>query len=300
MIKPFLNVPPCNSFRLPLITVFWLLIVALTGIASAETISGAPVMEITFQDNLISAELVDVPLIDVLKRIKQEFGFKTHFYGDLGELITLSFNEVPLDKCLRLLTANQSLSVAFVPPPKLPQTTKTKQIAEIWVLSRSKSPYPKNLAPVAQIPSSDDSDSVLKANENSSDQSQSEQVGAVPLDERANQPDTEKTNQEQAVKDLTELNDSASVAAMVDLLTSIQNKEDRIFLVNEIGSIQNEESTQVLAQVFRQDSDPEIRKTAIRALGQRKNDSVARAVLEQALNDDDDEVKALADQMLTQ
>ncbi len=300
MTESFLNVPYVNFFRLLLITVCWLLIAALTDNVLAETISRPPVLDITFKDNLISAELVDVPLIDVLQRIKQRFGFKMHFYGDLSELITLSFTDMPLGKCLRQLTANHSLSVAFMPTKPSEQNT-AKQIAEIWVLSRSTTPQTMNTASRAPVtPAPDNSDNGVKSNEDSSGLPSSEQLETVPVDPLPNSLDAEKTNQGQAVKNLSEIGGPASIAAMVDLLANVENKDTRQLLINEISSIQNEESTQVLGQVLQREPDPEIRKIVVRALGQRKNDSAARALLEQALNDDDGEVKALADQLLTQ
>ncbi|TKB28079.1 hypothetical protein FCL47_00890 [Desulfopila sp. IMCC35006] len=111
--------------------------------------SAAPTMDITFQEQLISAELVDVPLIDVLQRIQQEFGFKAHFHGDLTEPITMTFTDMPLLKCLKNLTINQSLSVATRPANAEAGSEAAKQIAEIWVLSRSKTAQPVNMYPAS-------------------------------------------------------------------------------------------------------------------------------------------------------
>ena len=258
-------------------------------------------MDITIKDNLISAELVDVSLIDVLKQIKEQFGFKLHFYGDLSEMITLSFKDMPLDKCLRQLTANHSLSVAFMPTIKSSEQDTVKQIAEIWVLGRSTTAKTMNTASNAPaVFSPDNSDHGLKSNQESPGLSSSDQLETGPVDQLPNTPDAEKTEQGQAIKNLSEIGGPASIAAMVDLLANVENKERRQLLVSEIGSVHNEESTQVLGQVLQSDPDPDVRKTAVLALGQRKNDSAARALLEQALNDDDGEVKALADQLLTQ
>ncbi len=120
--------------------------------ASAVEPSAAPTMDITFQEQLISAELVDVPLIDVLQRIQQEFGFKAHFHGDLTEQITMTFTDMPLLKCLRNLTINQSLSVATRPANKEPGSEEAKQITEIWVLSRSKNAQTVNMYPTSPEP----------------------------------------------------------------------------------------------------------------------------------------------------
>lgn len=301
MTKFFLKVPSGNLLRSLLIAVLILLVADLTGSTSAEIISTPPIMEITFQDGLISVDLVDAPLIDVLQRIKEEFGFKAHFHGDLTELITLSFTDIPLDKCLRQLTANHSLSVASLPTTQPSEQNEAKQIAEVWVLSRSSTSKTLNVTPVLPvIPSPDYSDDTDKASEDTPEQLDNEEPESVPLDQLLNDPDAEKSSQRQAIKKLAEIGGSASVMAMAEFLSNEEDKELRQLLVNEISSVQNEESTQVLGQVIQSESDPEIRKIAIRALGQRQNDNAARALLEEALNDTDEEVKALADQLLTQ
>ena len=120
MTLSFLRVPFIDLLRTLLITMNFLLFVGLATLASAASI------EITVKDDLISAELVDAPLIDVLQRVKQEFGFKAHFHGDLSELISLSFTDFPLEKCLQQLTSNHSLSVASLSTTQLPEKNDEK------------------------------------------------------------------------------------------------------------------------------------------------------------------------------
>jgi HEAT repeat protein len=119
------------------------------------------------------------------------------------------------------------------------------------------------------------------------------------LDQVLNDPNAEKNNQRQAIQQLINIGDAASVLALAALLDN-QDKEMRQMVVDGIGSINNEESTQVLGQVLQNESDSEIRMVALRALGQRKDNEAARSFLENAREDTDEEVKALADQLLTQ
>ncbi len=302
MTTTFLNVSSIYSHRLLLIAMSWLMVVTFTGTASAEDKPGSPpVMDISFQNNLISAELVDAPLIDVLQRIKQELGFKAHFYGDLTEKITLSVTDVPLDKFLRQLTDNHSLSVAFLPTTKLSGQDQTRQIAEIWVLSRSTASKSLNIAPAAPIPPLDNVSEDMDINRQQSQEEPGNEVpDSVPSDQVDSTLSAENSSQRQTIDTLTAKGDSASVMTMAEYLGTEENKDVRRMLVQGISSIQNEESTQVLGQVIRNEPDPEIRMIAIRALGQRQNDSAARSYLEQALNDEDTEVKAVVSQLLAQ
>ncbi|MDX2480298.1 MAG: hypothetical protein QNK24_08165, partial [Desulfuromusa sp.] len=150
MTISFLRIPFIDLLRALLITINCLLFAGLATLASAAT------MEITVKNDLISVELVDVPLIEVLQRVKQEFGFKAHFHGDLSELITLSFTDFPLEKCLQQLTANHSLSVASLTTTKIPEQNDRKQIAEVWVISRSSISRNVNVPPVAPVLQSSD------------------------------------------------------------------------------------------------------------------------------------------------
>ncbi len=149
--------------------------------------------ELTFHDGLISAELVNAPLIDVLERIKQEFGFKTHYHGDLTELITLSFTDLPLTKTLRLLTANQSLSVATRPVADTSEQNDTKQITEIWVLSRSPMSTKANIAPAASLaPAPNAPDSAVDTSENSLEMTEDIQQESVFSAQEVNDQNAEE------------------------------------------------------------------------------------------------------------
>ncbi len=293
-----------------LVAMFVCLAVDLTGSISAEAISPAPIMKITFKDDLISAELVDAPLIDVLQRLEQEIGFKAHFYGDLNELITLSFTNISLDKCLRRLTANHSLSVASLPILKSQGQKNKKQIAEIWVLSRSstskksfnsptktyKAPSPtavvaKTSPDLSEINAMLEEEALVLADEDYEEN--------FLLDEILDNPNADRSSQRQTIQALVEMGDADSVLSLASYLDN-EDKELRQLLVDGIGLVKNDSATQVLGQVLQAESDPEIRKTALRALAKRQSDNAAKSYMEDALKDEDEGVKTLASQLLKQ
>jgi hypothetical protein len=287
MTISFLNIPSLNNLKLLLIAVFCLFIPNLIGgFAFAETASSTPAMEITFKDDLVSARLVDAPLIEVLRQLRREFGFKAHFLGDLSEKITLT------------LTAGHSLSVVSETTSELEQN-ESSQIAEVWVLSRSTTSTALKTSPPPARPSPAQPDDTVMPQEQSLEQPGITEQEDLLLDQVLNDPNAEKNNQRQAIQQLINIGDAASVLALAALLDN-QDKEMRQMVVDGIGSINNEESTQVLGQVLQNESDSEIRMVALRALGQRKDNEAARSFLENAREDTDEEVKALADQLLTQ
>jgi hypothetical protein len=214
----------------------------------------------------------------------------------------LSFTDLPLNKCLQQLTAGHSLSVVSKTNSELEQN-ESRQIAEVWVLSRStastvrKTPPTPPGTPVRPSPAQPD-DTVMPQ-EQSLEQPGITGQEDLLLDQVLNDPNAEKNKQRQAIQQLINIGDAASVLAMAALLDN-QDKEIRQMVVDGIGSINNEESTQVLGQVLQNESDSEIRMIALRALGQRKDNEAARSFLENAREDKDEEVKSLVDQLLTQ
>jgi hypothetical protein len=300
MTHSFLQVSSTRWLRSLLIVLLFLCAAGQTGIGKAKTPPQPPGLELTFDDGLISAELVDAPLVDVLERIKQEFGFTTHYHGDLTELVTLSFTDMPLSKTLRLLTANQSLSVATRPVADASEQNDTKQITEIWVLSRSPVSKGDNLAPGAsQAPAPNEPDSTVNIGENSLEMMENQQQEGFLTDQASNDQKAEMSSRRQTIKNLITIGDSASVMAMAEY-TRDADREMRKLAVTGISLVQNEESTQILGQVLQDESDPEIRKIALRALRQRQNDMAAQALLEGALNDADPETTSPSGQMLTE
>jgi len=281
---------------LAILLFFWLF-GDVTMAGSAMTSSALPVMEITFEDDLISAQLVDAPLIDVLLQIKKHFGFKAHYYGDLSEKITLSFNEWPLDKCLRRLTANQSLSVASRPAARPQEDDGAREIAEIWVLSRNpKSRATAGSAPARVIPPPAQTNKGAAVADSSDEKDIDEQENLL-LDKILDNPNADKATQRQAIQDLVDMGDADSVMTMASYMANADN-ELRQMLVSGIGSINNEQATQILGLVFEDENETSIRKTALEELAKRQSDPVAKIFLDEALGDSDQEIKSLAEQLL--
>lgn len=299
MTRFFPQVSAVIYFRFLFFVTCCLVIPCRPGGAATE-VPEATVLQITFQDELISADLVDAPLVEVLQRIKEEFGFKVNIHGDVNERLTLSFSDLPLDKCLRLLTVNQSLSVATQAPPRTSKQEEARRITEIWVLSRSAITKSMRSTPAAPVPASPGpTDDMAVLREDSSEQPEVAGQESVSLDEVLNNPFADRSQQQQAIQELAKKGDDESVRALASYLGN-DDKEVRQLLVNGIASIQNAQSTQILGQVIQDESEPEIRRIALMALGQRKDDPVAQALLQKALDDADEEVKTLSDQLLTQ
>lgn len=283
------------------------IVVCCISIIYPAGIARAASMDISFQDDLISAELVDVPLIEVLQRISQEYGLKAHFHGDLNEPVTFSFKDLPLAKCLKLLTGKKhSLSIATVAGEGKSELHETKQVAEIWVLSGDTKSKPLRISPVSQVRTpavvadttggSEDPD---QPSEGPAEATDSQEQANLAPEEILSDPTSGRARQRQAIQSLAKNGDPASIMAMAGFLDN-EDRELRQLLVNGISSINSEESTQVLGLVFQDEADQEIRKIALWALAKRKDDPSAQAVLRSAQSDPDEGVQSLAEQLLKQ
>jgi len=295
MVRSSLAVAPACRY-LAIFSLLWLFVAAIV-VTSAAKASGEPVMEITVNEDLISARLVDAPLIDVLQRISKEFGFKAHYFGDLSEKLTLAFSGLTLEKCLRQLTANQSLSVASMPGAVQSQESEARRITEIWVLSRNPKSRalsgPKLTRPIVPTQLADNP----AYDEDLADE---EDVGLEKnqlLDKIFDNPNADKALQRQTIQDLVDIGDADSVMTMASYMANA-DKELLKMLIQGIGSIKNEQSTQVLGMVLDNETEIDMRMIALRELVKRKDETVARAILKEALSDSNQEVKSFVEKSL--
>lgn len=272
---------------------FFLYVAILGGLAvlaagdSVAATAASPAMAITVDEQLISAELVDAPLIEVLQRLQQEFGFKAYFHGDLSEPITASFAATPLLKVLQLLTANQSLSVATRADQIGADPADAHRLAEIWVLSRSSKEQPPAInAAVPMLANTGDAESFAE-----------DSVAQVVDAQMAQLLASEEDNKQQTIARLAAISDSSAVMAMAAFTRDV-DAEIRRMSVSAISSVNSAESTIILGQVLRDEPEAQIRRIAVEELGARKSDPTAQTLLAEALNDSDTGLKELARQLL--
>lgn len=256
----------------------------------AMTASGAPAMEISFRDNLISVQLVDAPLIDVLQHIAEKSGFKAHFLGDLTEPVTLSQTDITLEKCLRLLTAHQSLSIATLDAVQQPGENKVKRITEIWVLGGSGTGKTVVRSPAVPVTLSTDAPDETDLPEN--DYQDNKLLDAI-LDN----PKADRSSQSQAIQDLADIGDADAVMALASYMANADTELQQM-LVHGIGMVHSDESTQVLGLVLETYTKPDVRRIALGALGKRKDEKNALDFIKEAAQDSNPEIKALAEQIL--
>ncbi len=249
--------------------------------ASEEVISEPTRMNLAVHDNRISVSLVGAPLADVLHRIGQETGIRILLYGDCNEPLSMSFDDLPIDKALHRLTSNHSLSLIYhLTPSNASRPDEKKNILEAWFFGSNSSRHTNG-----------------KTNGAFTDISPVQPIKIAELRQTLNTPNTTFSDQYQIIMRLSATGDSASVMAMASCLGS-DDKELRKLLVDGISSAQDERSIQILGQILYGDSDSEVRMKAVRGLADRQDEPAAHAFLKGALSSTDEEVQDLAQQLL--
>ncbi len=189
----------------------------------AESLPILSDMKITLNKNLISVDIVDTPLIDVLNHIEKETGIEGHFLGNLSGLVTLSFSPVSFEKGLRNLVGKNSISFVYN------ELISGHSIAEIWVINGS-------------VPGESFSNRDVREHIDPPQETNTKTTG---------DPSNLKENLQEFVKQ----GDAEAVMSIAAQLGNV-SVEVRELLVDAIGLIHNEHSTQILGQILYGDSDP--------------------------------------------
>lgn len=247
-------------------------------------------IEIRVQNNLISVDLIEARLEDVLHSIGKKAGFKSHLSGDLSERLTITFIDVPLEKGLKRLAGKHSLSFLYRQAQTSTPTSQdgTKDIAEIWVISRTGNAATNRTVPYQPGESPENTDEIP-----------SSQTEPLPQPSSIAEEENDSAVLQQAIDDLVARGDEAAVMAAAAFLRH-ENEEFRRMAIEGLSTVQGNRSTQVLGRVLLDEPEAEIRMMALRALADRQADPEAQAVISQALDDPDQEIQTLADQLLSQ
>ena len=282
------------------LAVLALLTIHQAPMAEVRTRDNLAFIEIDVHNNLISVDLIEARLGDILLAIGEKAGFKPHLSGDLSERLTLTFVDVPIEKGLKRLVGKNSLSLLYnqAQSPSPGTQNGDKKIAEIWVIGRNKMPSGNRSAP-AQA-------SIAPENPNEPLPGQDASLSPPPTEQEIPQqaaiPEEEKDDSaalQQAMDDLLERGDAVAVTAAAAFLNH-EDIEFRRMAIEGLSTVQTGDATRALGRVLSNEPDAELRMMALRALAERQGDSDAQTMISRALNDPDQEIQALADQLLGQ
>jgi len=267
---------------------------------------GFPLLgKVQVEDGRLSLKAKGMALEDVLLRISHAAGFKIRFYGDIRNPVNLSLDRVPLLQGMQRLLNNYSWLVIYGRNTAARPDTPGKEISEVMVLDGrdSGSPffdfYPgaghsQIKTPTQESPGYPDRFSGLEVFQQLD---QFDESTAILLLDRIIKRDADPFIRGQAVTALADFGTKHSITSMGAAIGD-DDVAVRHRAVDGLGRVGGEQAIQLLGQVLFSESDPQVRRSAIRMLATHTDQPSSRAFLRAALKDADEEVRVLALQAL--
>ena len=260
---------------------------------------GAPVVHVEVSQGELTVDVRQIPLARVLEIVGERAGLAMTVHGDLGAPITDSFVGLPLEEGIRRLARGHSTAVTY---GVVPDGSGTVRLAEVRVMARgsgTSSPPPIAAPPRRQQADSSVADSpeasalALQIDEIQrfvGDAAQGSEAALTRLAEIASGPDA--ALREQAVAALARLDTAVAEPALVDALDDV-DASVRMRAIRGLRTFGTDTAAQSLANALIRDADPEVRLTALAAVGSLSGPRML-TMLEKASADPDVTVRETA------
>ena len=233
---------------------------------------------IQFSNDLLTVNVQDVPLKELLDEIARQSGLSVVGSGSLDEKITIEFHNLPLDEGMRLILSHHSFALAYAQ-----QTPGERHlnVPKLWILPKAEKGYPIKTTVV-------DVNTRRGALKDVPTDIPSLQVALMSGD---------SSEREDAVDALGESQRLEAVAVLRLALEDVDEdvREAAIDALEEIGG---DEAAQALA-IALEDEDSWVREEAVEALGEIGGET-AIGLLEQALADQDESIRETAADILAE
>ena len=285
-------------------------------------------IKINLRAGTLSVHINNMPLVDILRTIGDEAGFKLVALGSLKSRITQNFSDIPLAEGIHRLVGNRSVAIMYQIVDAPDNRKKLQDIKEVWVfgsvraaadgpVSDTRESLSKNDAAIVSsgdLGQPENLESVDRTESpNDRDKNNPPQPGVAGIKEAKTYPQFDKESEagywadrlinnsdrpsrEQAITELERIGSDTAVAAIATVLGD-NDAQLRRHAVESLGRTDNENAVQLLGQALLGDKDLSVRLSAVRSFA-NLNDEVSRAFLNTALKDKDAQVQSLARQAL--
>ena len=224
-------------------------------LAAAETQRTS--IHVTIEQGLLTVDLRDALLAEVLQAIAEKASFRLTLRGDLSTPVTRSFTGVPLTKGIERLVGDNSLVMTHAP------ANEASLLLQVWVRAPGKR--------VVMFEPNPPPDPAVYQN------------GDRP----------ERTAQRRAARQLAGRGDGAAADELVSLLAQDSDPVVRTIAAGGLGNIGGERAIGALKAAL-VDEDGSVRKRAIFELGRIGKDEVAEALAEVLGADPDADIRQFA------
>ncbi len=281
-------------------------------------------IKVNLHDETLSVHVSNIPLVDILKTIGAEAGFKLVVFGSRESVITQKFSPVSLEEGIRRLVGNRSVAVMYRVVGAPDKRRELQSIKEVWLFESGTAAVHDPVANTreefteidALSASADDSfqsdifapDAGTESH-HSPEKFKSPRLSAGGIKEAVTYPQLDKESdvgywadslinnvdrlsREQAITELQRIGSDAAVAAIATVLGD-NDVRLRRHAVECLSRIDNDNVVLLLGQTLIGDKDSSVRLCAFRFFA-NQNSEMARAFLNTAMKDKDESVRALA------
>lgn len=265
---------PCSGFRLARGRLARLLVIGasallvLTG-PRAGVWGAEPGQEVVVRRGLLSVDLRDAPLAEVLRAIGAQSGLRVTVADEVSAQVTETFTNVPLEQGVRRLARWHSLVAIYVASEK---EGGVPELAELRVYGMSAQPSGE-VGAVMDRQDGMDPASLVAAEPGAAAPSVALRIQGVrrlaqTRDQTAVAPlaqvltrDREPQVRAEAAVGLASIGGEAALAALTEALTD-ENVSVRLRVADALGRFQDDRAQQMLDKMGRDDSEPRVRRRA--------------------------------------
>lgn len=250
-------------------------------------------IQMTIHQGLLTVNVRDVSLTDLLRVIGKQAGLPVTIYGALNTSVTDSFADVPLDHGIKRLVRGEGLVLIYTVSAEAPGTSV---LTEAWVYEVAPADRARIGAAAPNEPRQEDLVSEIRSKQIRSARilavwglvAKREQTAAATLAQILAQQDEDPTVRAQAADALAKVGGPAATAAL-SAAVGDQDPWVRIHATRAFGKVEGDRSVQTLGGVLLGDPDPQVRRHAAPALAALRT-LEARWALEAAISDPDQSV----------
>lgn len=241
-------------------------------------------IQLAIEQGLLTLDVRNVPLANVLHAIGERAGFKVIVHTDLDTLVTTSFTRVSLDKAIFLLVGNTSMVMIHAP---LQGETGPRPLAEVHLYSNENRRVVASGLPVGARGTQGASNTQAVAVERGRDaalravRTLVERPDDTAIDDLASflLKDEDPVVRRMAAAGLGMVGGEQAVDALVEALADEDNTVQRR-VIHALGKIDDDEGARALGEVLTGDPDAQTRRHAARALTRLGNEEARRVLLE--------------------
>jgi hypothetical protein len=235
------------------------------------------------KNNVLSANIDNAPLEQVLKKLAQQADIKTYLRKSVAkDEIHIKIDNLPLEEGIKRILKGKNYVLAYYPASLSKDNSASRKIKELRVVSGSGA---LDEVGDAEMSTSTEENSLAYSEEKSLEALTEEALHAPEPEDRAN-----------ALKELARWSRAGKKEEVLSTaITALQ--EDKSAKVRKgalnllINEIPGKTPLEPLATMAQKDPDPELRRTALVHVVSMSDPKTAMKYLEQSLNDPDPDVR---------